>query len=222
MSFALPSILTLHAQRAQHAAPSNRPRRAAHDFYPTPHEATRALLSVEVFHGSVWEPACGDGAIAKVLQDDGYDVVSTDLIDRGYGTGNINFLKERQPRARNIITNPPYGRGLADAFVEHALNLTAMTQGSVAMLLNLASLCHPMRHQLWVRRPPAAIYGLDELTCYPNGRPEEAGHLTLQHRYCWAIWRPEATTRPTFWWLQTAPFRDASGSSRASREGGRQ
>ena len=112
MSFALPSIFTLNAQRARPAAPFNRPRRAAHDFYPTPPEATRALLSVEVFHGTVWEPACGDGAIAKVLHAEGYDVVSTDLIDRGYGTGNIDFLQEKQPRARNIITNPPYGRGL--------------------------------------------------------------------------------------------------------------
>lgn len=34
------------------------PKRAAFEFYPTPPEATRALLSVEQFEGSVWEPAC--------------------------------------------------------------------------------------------------------------------------------------------------------------------
>jgi len=47
----------------------------------------RALLSVETFEGSIWEPACGDGAISKVLLAAGFDVVSTDLIDRGFGTG---------------------------------------------------------------------------------------------------------------------------------------
>lgn len=187
------------------------PRRAAHDFYPTPPEATHALLSEEVFHGSIWEPACGDGAIARVLQGDGYQVVSTDLIDRGFGIGGIDFLKETRPRARNIVTNPPYGRGLADSFVAHALNLTAMTGGSVAMLLNLASLCHPSRHVMWVRRPPTVIYGLDELICWPNGNKAEAGYRTAQHRYCWAVWRPEPVTRPAFWWLSTAAFRDAEG-----------
>jgi len=63
------------------------PRRVSHDFYPTPPEAVRALLSVETFTGSVWEPACGDGAISKVLIEAGFEVVSTDLIDRGFGTG---------------------------------------------------------------------------------------------------------------------------------------
>lgn len=63
------------------------PRRVPHDFYPTPPEAVRALLSVETFEGSIWEPACGDGAISKVLLDAGHEVVSSDLIDRGYGNG---------------------------------------------------------------------------------------------------------------------------------------
>lgn len=37
------------------------------DFYPTPPAAVRALLSVETFEGAIWEPACGDGAIAGAL-----------------------------------------------------------------------------------------------------------------------------------------------------------
>ena len=85
------------------------PKRAAYEFYPTPPEATRALLSVESFEGDIWEPACGDGAISKVLEAAGYQVVSTDLIDRGYGAGGHNFLNSDKPLAKNIITNPPYG-----------------------------------------------------------------------------------------------------------------
>lgn len=34
------------------------PKRAPFEFYPTPPEATRALLSVENFDGDIWEPAC--------------------------------------------------------------------------------------------------------------------------------------------------------------------
>lgn len=39
--------------------------RSRDDFYPTPPEMTRALLSVELFYGAIWEPACGDGAMSR-------------------------------------------------------------------------------------------------------------------------------------------------------------
>ena len=70
--------------RSRH--PGQSPLRVPFDFYATPPEATRALLSVEDFDGLVWEPACGHGAISRVLVNAGYSVVSTDLIDRGYGS----------------------------------------------------------------------------------------------------------------------------------------
>ncbi len=75
------------------ATRTTRPGRAPFEFYPTPPEATRALLSVENFDGDIWEPACGDGAISRELTAAGYNVTSTDLIDRGFGTGGQNFLK---------------------------------------------------------------------------------------------------------------------------------
>ena len=77
------------------------PMRAPYEFYPTPPEATRALLSVETFDGFIWEPACGRGAISTVLETAGYQVVSTDLIQRDYGAGGIDFLRETDPRARH-------------------------------------------------------------------------------------------------------------------------
>lgn len=174
--------------------------RPPHDFYPTPPEGTRALLSAERFQGDIWEPACGDGAISKVLIAHGHHVVSTDLVHRGFGQGGVNFLEQRISRARNIVTNPPYGSGLADAFVTHALRLTEPTGGNVAMLLNLASLAHPRRHHVWVGRPPAAVYVLDELTCWPAGIPLG---FAPEHRYCWAVWKPGHAGRPTLWWLST-------------------
>jgi hypothetical protein len=184
------------------------PRRAAFDFYPTPPEAVHALLSVESFEGTVWESACGDGALSEALIETGHAVISSDLIDRGYGYAHVDFLKERSAWATNIITNPPYGRGLADRFIEHALELTEQTGGAVAMLLNLISLCHPTRHDMWTARPPTAIYGLDELICWPNGNPSEAGYRTMQHRYMWCIWRPQRrATQPRFWWLSMRDFR---------------
>ena len=37
------------------------------------------------FEGNIWECACGDGAMSKVMIENGYEVYSSDLIDRGYG-----------------------------------------------------------------------------------------------------------------------------------------
>jgi hypothetical protein len=183
------------------------PRRLPNEFYPTPPEATRALLSVESFDGPIWEPACGDGRIAKVLSDHGQCVVSTDLHAYGHGESGIDFLKARTPRAKHIVTNPPYGRGLADRFVRHALTLTRQTGGKVAMLLNMASLCHPLRTADWQQTPPARLYAIDDIVCWPEDRYGPAPRYFTKHRYVWAVWTLEHDGPPAFWWLSGAAFR---------------
>lgn len=195
---------TAHAFRT---GPSIHPNRAAYDFYPTPPSATRALLSAESFDGAIWEPACGEGHIAKVLEAAGYTVRSTDLVDYSFGGANRDFLAERKPLAKHIVTNPPYGRGLADAFAKHALKLTANTGGSVAMLMNLSGLCHPIRHDFYVSQPPAVIYALDECTCWPYGDPNRASASIAKQRYCWIVWKHGHQGVTTFRWLSTKPFR---------------
>ena len=62
------------------------------DFYPTPPEATEALLNRYEFNRDIWEPACGDGAISKVLDAKGHDVISTDLNNFGCGTSRGIFI----------------------------------------------------------------------------------------------------------------------------------
>jgi hypothetical protein len=180
------------------------PGRAPYEFYPTPPEATRALLSVESFDGPIWEPACGEGHISKVLAAAGHDVVSTDLVNHGLGEAGRDFLVERTPLARHIVTNPPYGWCLPDAFVRHALTLTSSTGGKIAMLLNITSLCHPRRHDFLVAHPPAHIYSPDECICWPNGNPREATTTIAQQRYCWVVWTPAMPPSETrFMWLST-------------------
>lgn len=183
------------------------PRRIPNEFYPTPPEAVRALLSVEGFDGSIWEPACGEGAIAKVLAATGHEVVSTDRYAYGFGETGVDFLAEQRPRARHIVTNPPYGHGLADAFMVKALTLSRETGGKVALLLNLVSLCHPRRTALWRRMPPTRIYAIDGIVCWPEHRYGPAPEAFKRHRYCWAVWTPEHQGAPRFWWLSTDDFR---------------
>lgn len=179
------------------------PLREPLEFYVTPPEATRALLSVERFANPVWEPACGDGAIAKVLLAAGYQVVASDLVQRGYGQAGVNFLDATHNRGRSIVTNPPYGSGLADAFLRRALSLAFPAGGAVALLLDLASLAHPRRTALWQRHPPASVHILDELICQPAGRPRIT-EPTM--RFCWCVWRPHHQEPTRLGWLQPRKF----------------
>ena len=184
--------------------------RVPFDFYATPPEAVRALLSVETFDGPIWEPACGDGAISAVLKAAGHSVISTDVVNRGYGEPGVDFLLEPHPRAKHIITNPPYGGGLADAFIGKALTLVRATGGKIAMLLDLSSLCHPRRHAKWVRTPPATIYPLDALVCLPDGDAGRAPFMArAERRYMWAIWKAGHGGPTELRWLSASAFRSS-------------
>jgi hypothetical protein len=203
------------ARLAPHPGPTRGvPRRLPNEFYPTPPEATRALLSVETFEGSIWEPACGEGAIAKELVAAGHTVVSTDLVDYGFGVPRVDFLKEIRPRARHIVTNPPYGSGLADAFVIRSLDFARDTGGKVAMLLNLSSLAHRTRTRWWREHPPARLYAIDDIVCWPERQYGPAPSYFSRHRYCWAVWTPDHKGPSAFWWLSSADFRRPQSTTR--------
>src|SRR3546814_4759077 len=92
---AVPAIKQEHRKLGVAVDRANRER---NDFYPTPPNAVEALLSVEQFDGDIWEPACGDGAICRVLEAGGYRCVASDLIDRGYGETGIDYLMEWKDR----------------------------------------------------------------------------------------------------------------------------
>src|SRR3954447_7018341 len=89
-----------------------------HDLYETPAEATRALLNAAKLPQNLWEPACGPGAIVRVLRGAGHDVLGTDLVDYGsldQDQGGRDFLLEHTlPQLAGgatvdaIVTNPPF------------------------------------------------------------------------------------------------------------------
>ena len=83
--------------------------RETNDYYATPPIATELLLGLETFSTDILEPCCGQGHISKVLEAHGYNVESFDLIDRGYGTGGVDFLQYNETIDKDIITNPPFG-----------------------------------------------------------------------------------------------------------------
>jgi hypothetical protein len=166
------------------------------DFYPTPPEGTEALLGVEKFTGPIWEPACGDGAISDVLKANKYTVISTDLVDRGYGNSQIDFLMEYQPLAPNIITNPPFK--LAMEFAERAIELTT---GKVAMLARLAFLEGKARRELFESTPLARVHVFSKrLTMLRRGDESLRGGGSMQ-AFAWFVWEHGHKSAPTLGWI---------------------
>lgn len=168
------------------------------DFFPTPLRAVEALLAAERFDGRVWEPACGDGAISRPFEAAGYEVVSTDLVDRGYGQHGVDFLMEWRPRAPNIVTNPPFK--LAVPFVRKSLQLTT---GKVAMLLKIAFLEGQERGQLFRESPLARVLVFSQrLAFVPGGtigaRKLDGGGMMA---FAWFVFDHAHTGKPTLGWL---------------------
>ena len=92
--------------------------REENDFYATEPKAIDLLCAVEKFNEWILEPACGQGHLSKRLIENGYQVYSSDLIDRGYGI-QYDFF-ETSSWYGDIITNPPYK--FAKEFIEKVLN----------------------------------------------------------------------------------------------------
>ena len=112
------------------------------DFYPTPESATKALMDRQKFEGNIWECACGNGAMSKVMKDKGYEVYSSDLIDRGYGETGIDFLKSDM-KFDNIITNPPFNLG-----TEFTIQALKLARKKAVMLSKLSYLEGIKRREL--------------------------------------------------------------------------
>ena len=135
--------------------------RAENDYYATDPESLKLFLNKIKedglqLHNKIWECACGEGHLSKVLIENGYEVLSTDLINRGYGVGNIDFLKANNCSWNgDILTNPPYK--YAKEFVERAIDLIS-NNNYVVMLLKIQFLEGKERYKLFQKYPPRYIY----------------------------------------------------------------
>ena len=175
------------------------------EFYPTPEWATFALLDNEPFKGDIWECACGDGAMSRVMEDVGFSVISSDLYDHGYGEVGHDFLTTER-RAPNIVTNPPYYD--AEHFVSTGLR---QAETKFALLLRLAFLEGANRTRTIFRvSPPSRVWVFSErITFYPKGvKPKGSGTTA----YAWFVWDKDHDGPTELRWF--APGYKKSYSSR--------
>ena len=155
------------------------------DFFPTPPWATFALIDNEKFSGEIWECACGDGSMSRVLKQTGQPVRSSDLYDRGYGEVGVDFLHATRT-ADNIVTNPPYN--CAEGFVASGFRLA---NRKFALLLRLAFLEGANRaNTIFFKMPPARVWVFSErITFYPSGVEPKGSGTTA---YAWFVWDKDA------------------------------
>lgn len=171
-------------------SPSSENARHDRDFYPTPPECTHALLDFVKYLSlsTIWEPACGDGAISKVLTARGYSVISTDLrIDSGFGRGGIDFLQSEK-LADNVITNPPFN--LSEEFIEHCWILDF---DFFALLLKSQYWHAKTRTQLFKTTKPAFVL---PLSWRPNFAPARGKSPTIE--MAWTVWIKGHNTNPVY------------------------
>lgn len=158
-------------------------KRAVADFYPTPPEVTQALLQELKLDKAtkIWEPACGEGHMAKVIEAAGYLTKSSDLFDRGYGEHGVDFTKQTDNRGCQwMITNPPFNEAVA--FIEKAASLQL---DGFALLLKSQFWHAKKRLIVFEAYTPAAIMPLTWRPDFTEG--ERGGSPTMDT--LWTIWK---------------------------------
>ena len=132
--------------------------RVAFDQYETPEWVTRALLPHIPENANIWEPACGSGRMANVLNA----VYRSDIqfgenflsLGEGYDRKLSGDALAAWYSVNAIVTNPPYN--MAQDFIEHALSLMQFEKGFVAMLLRTDFDHAKSRRNLFAEHPAFA------------------------------------------------------------------
>jgi len=158
------------------------------DSYATPSSATHSLMKRIKFEGIIWEPACGDGDMLRVLEQYnpsmGSDIVTGD-----------DFLKANSMLSvPNIITNPPYK--LAEQFVRQANKLASE---KVAMFLRLNFLESQGRYQMFKSLPLEwVLVFCKRQTLHPKDVIVTTGGTIA---YAWFIWNKTYKGNPQIDWI---------------------
>jgi len=164
---------------------NNLGQRRKSDFYETPYSITRHLLKIEKFDGSILEPACGNGAISKLINCDSYDIEKDFFTE----TKQYDF----------IITNPPFS--IAFEFI---LQAKKIAKNKFAFLLPLSYLHGKKRFDNIYNDktfPLARIYVFTRYPMLGDRLREDGKYRTGMMVYAWYIWEKEYCGEPIIRWI---------------------
>ena len=176
-------------------------QRQVDDFYPTHPSITQMLLDREELDGTIWEPACGRGDMSKVFIDNGHDVLSTDLIDRGYGEGGVDFLQDDQISrfgdVDNIITNPPFKFAL-----DFVLQAKKIVRKKICILNATMFLDGIKRYEMWVDKefPLKTMYQFSGRVVFRKNEVVDQSQSGLIP-WAWFVFEKGYVGEPTIKWI---------------------
>lgn len=163
------------------------PRRAL-DFYPTPVEATRALLLAEgdrLHDKRIWEPCARGGAILRVLHEFGLGSIGTDIVaDPAHDVEGADLFDIREARAQHVVTNMPFA--IARRMVGHLWN--DLRVDYMALLFKVQFLNCGKGAQLYRACPPTRRWDLTWRLDFTGG-----GNPTMD--CVWLVWDRVDTAR---------------------------
>jgi len=174
--------------------------RVSQDYYATHPDTTKALLVFEEILYPALEPACGEGHISKLLDEE--QTASTDLIYRGYGQGGIDFLEQDYfDRYKTVITNPPFN--LFKEFVEKALKISS---NKVIMFGKLQAL-EGQKRATYLQTTPLKIVYVFKKRQQPLRNGSDIDELTGKKMasstmaFAWFVWEIGYEGEPVIRWI---------------------
>ena len=166
-------------------------KREENDFFATDPNAifkAKDFFKEINLSNNIWECACGTGHLSKALQKLGYNVKSSDVIDRGYGETGIDFfsVNKMPENCKCILTNPPYNKAME--VILHALNILP-EDGQCIMLVKTTFLEGKKRFkELFTNHPPKYMFQfVERLICAKNGDFEYMNTVGSAVSYCWMV-----------------------------------
>jgi hypothetical protein len=177
--------------------------RVENDFYATHPDSVKAIIETGEIIFPFLEPACGEGHISKLLLtiNDDWRNFSSDLIPRGYGETNIDFLTYTftPQRYETVITNPPFN--LFTEFVEKALKIA---NKKVIMFGKLQALEGQKRATFLQKTPLKTVYVFKKRQ-QPmrdgKANDENGKKLSSTMAFAWFVWEIGYTGKPTIEWI---------------------
>lgn len=169
-------------------------KRKKSDFYETPYSMTRRFIENETAflkHLPTLEPACGDGAIVKVLEECGFTSVTSYDIEK-------DFLKETK-QVEQVVTNPPFS--IAQEFI---LKAKEVASERFAFLLPLSYLHGKKRYDEIFTDTVYPLRSVSVFTRYPLlGEPlrKDGKYRTGMMVYAWFHWEKTHSGPPTIKWI---------------------
>ena len=181
-------------------------KREENDFYATNPETLKLFLyefwKDNSFEGDILEPACGQVHLSETLKEmlPNFNITSTDLIDRGYGEGGVNFLTHDYSKTFNtVITNPPFS--LAKEFIEKGLEIA---DKYVIMLCKIQLLEGAKRKDMFLNTPLKYVYvHTTRQATWKEGKPTDSKGKKWATTMClaWFVWDKEYEGEPIIRWI---------------------